>query len=80
MHLDAKVVTTNIPGKLNIVFDGLSRLLSPADVGLDISLEYNARNDTTLLQFLPLCDPDTTIDAVADHIHVLTSCQQLLEA
>jgi hypothetical protein len=49
MHLDANVaVTTHIPGKLNIIFDGLSRLLSPADVGLDISLEYNARDDATL--------------------------------
>ena len=67
MHLDAKVaVTTHIPGKLNIIFDGLSRLLSPADVGLDISLEYNARDDT--------------IDTIAEHIHVLTSCQQLLRA
>ena len=79
MHLDAKVaVTTHIPGKLNIIFDGLSRLLSPADVGVDISLEYNARDDATLLQFLQLCDPDATIDTIDDHIHVLTSCQQLL--
>ena len=81
MHLDAKVaVTTHIPGKLNIIFDGLSRLLSPADVGLDISLEYNARDDVTLLRILQLCDPEAIIDTIDDHIHVLTSCQQLLSA
>jgi hypothetical protein len=81
MHLDAKVAaTTHIPGKLNIIFDGLSRLLSPADLGLDISLQYNASDDTTLLQLLQLCDPDATIDTIAEHIHVLTSCQQLLSA
>ena len=63
MHLDAKVaVTTRILGKLNIIFDGLSRLLSSADVGLDISLEYRARDDATILQFLQLCNPEATID------------------
>ncbi len=81
MHLNAQVaVTTHIPGKLNIIFDGLSRLLSPSDVGLDISLEYNACDDVTLLGFLHLCDPEATIDTIDDHIHVLTSCQQLLGA
>ena len=79
MHLGAQVaVTTHIPGKLNIIFDGLSRLLSPADVGLDIAFEYNAHDDVALLQFLQLCDPDAPIDTVDEHIHVLTSCQQLL--
>jgi hypothetical protein len=53
MHLDAKVaVTTHIPGKLNIIFDRFSHLLCPADVGLDVSLQYNASNDTSLLQLL----------------------------
>jgi hypothetical protein len=81
MYLDANVaVTTHIPGKLNIVFDGLSRLLSPADVGLDISLEYNASDDHTLLQLLQLCDLEAPIDTIDEHIHVLTSCQQLLGA
>jgi len=62
------------------LIDGLSRLLSPADLGLDISLQYNASDDITLLQLLQLCDPDAAIDTIAEHIHVLTSCQQLLGA
>ena len=71
MHLNAQVtVTTHIPGKLNII----------SDVGLDISLEYNACDDVTLLQFLQLCDMEATIDTIDDHIHVLTSCQQRLGA
>ena len=79
MHLDAKVaVTTHIPGKLNVIFDGLSRLLSPADVGLDISLEYNAHDDATLLQFLHLCDPEATIDAIDEHIHVSATADCLM--
>ena len=35
MYLDATVaVVTHIPGKLNIIYDGLSRLLTPSELGL----------------------------------------------
>jgi len=49
MHLSATVaVATHIPGKLNIIYDGLSRLLTPSELGLDSLLEYNASNDVVL--------------------------------
>jgi hypothetical protein len=79
MHLDATVAaTTHIPGKLNIIYDGLSRLLTPSELGLDSSLEYNASNDKSMLEFLQLCDPDAALDTIESHVNLLRSCQHLL--
>ena len=50
MHLDANVaVTTHIPGILIVVFDGLSRNVSPATLGFDVSKEFNAANDASIV-------------------------------
>ena len=81
MHLDATVaVATHIPGKLNIIYDGLSRLLTPSELGLDNLLEYNASNDERMLSFLRLCDPDAAFDTIESHMHLLRTCQHLLHA
>jgi hypothetical protein len=81
MHLDATVaIATHIPGKLNIIYDGLSRLLTPSELGLDSSLEYNASTDGQLLSFLELCDPDAALDTIESHMHLLRTCQHLLHA
>ena len=81
MHLDATVaVATHIPGKLNIIYDGLSRLLTPSELGLDSSLEYDASADGQLLSFLELCDPDAALDTIESHMHLLRTCQHLLHA
>ncbi len=72
MHLDATVtVATHIPGKINIIYDGLSRLLTPSELGLDSSLEYNASNDEPILTFLQFCDPDTALDTIESHVNLL---------
>ena len=48
MHFDDNVaVATHIPGILNVVFDWLSRNVSPSDLGLDVSKEFNAANDAS---------------------------------
>jgi hypothetical protein len=79
MYLDATVaVTTHIPGQLNIIYDGLSRLLTPSELGLDCSLEYNASNDESMLEFLHLCDPDAALHTIESHMNLLSSCQHLL--
>jgi hypothetical protein len=79
MYLDATVaVTTHIPRKLNIIYDGLSRLLTPSELGLDSSLEYNASNDESMLEFLHLCDPDAALHTIKSHMNLLSSCQHLL--
>ena len=69
MHLDATVaVATHIPGKLNIIYDELSRLLTPTELGLDNSSEYNASNDEPMMTFLQLCDPDAALDTIESHL------------
>jgi hypothetical protein len=79
MHLDSHVATTqHVPGTLNTVFDGLSRNKTPSEVGLDISKMYNAGDDTSILKFLQLCDPDAVIDDLESHLSILRTCQQLL--
>jgi hypothetical protein len=50
-----------MPEKLNIIYDGLSRLLTPSELGLDSSLEYNASDEASMLNVLQLCDPDAAL-------------------
>jgi hypothetical protein len=79
MHLDANVAeATHIPGILNVVFDGLSRNVHPSELGLDVSKEYNAANDASMLSFLRLCDPDDPLDDITAHTNLLHRCTSLL--
>ena len=79
MHLGATVaVATHIPGKLNKRHIYLSRLLTSSELGLDISLEYNASTDEQMLSFLQLCDPDAALDTIESHVNLLRTCQHLL--
>jgi len=79
MHLDSHVATTqHIPGKLNTVFDGLSRHKTASEVGLDDCLMYDADSDRVIIEFLQLCDPDYLIDTLNSHITLLCRCQTLL--
>ena len=79
MHLDANVAeATHIPGTLNVVFDGLSRNVHPSELGLDVSKEYNAANDASMLSFLRLCDPDDPLDDITAHTNLLHRCTSLL--
>ena len=81
MHLSATVaVATHIPGKLNIIYDGLSRLLTPSELGIDSSLEYAASNDEQMLSFLQLCDPDAALNTIDSHVTLLRTCQHLLHS
>jgi hypothetical protein len=79
MHLNAHVaIATHIPGKLNVVYDGLSRNVSPAELGLDPAKEYIAADDTAIVTFLRLCDPDLPLDDIGAHTALLMQCQHLL--
>jgi hypothetical protein len=78
MHLEATVAeTTHIPEKLNIIHDELSRLLTPSELGLDSTLEYDASNDKSMLEFLQLCDPDAALDTIESHINLPASVTYL---
>jgi len=79
MHLNATLVTTeHVPGHMNIVFDGLSRNVSPEDLGLDPSLSYNTEDDTTVHQFIQLCNPAIQLTSMVSHTTLLQQCSHLL--
>jgi len=79
MHLDCHVATTkHIPGKMNVIFDGLSRNRSPDELGLDPTMMYNASMDIPLLEFLSACDPEQPLVTITDHIELLCTCRRLL--
>jgi len=79
MHLDANVaVATHIPGKLNVLYDRLSRNVSAADLDIDASKEYAASSDHTFVSVLQLCDPEKDLPDITAHTQLLQQCQHLL--
>ena len=79
VHLDSHVAQTqHVPGRLNTIFDGLSRRRTPTDVGLSDANLYIAAEDEAMMGFLQLCDPDAPLDSLDAHIDLLRACQQLL--
>jgi hypothetical protein len=79
MHLDAHVaIATHIPGKLNVLYDRLSRNAPAADLDIDASKEYNARSDIAFISMLQLCDPDADLPDITAHTQLLHHCQHLL--
>ena len=58
MHVHTQLADTeHIPGSMNIVFDGLSRNVSPEQLGLDPLLMYSTAADYTINKFIKLCNP-----------------------
>jgi hypothetical protein len=79
VHLDCQVATTeHVPGKLNIIMDGLSRDVDPSSLGLDLLLQYDAAQDNSIIQFLRLCDPDIPLSDIHDHTALMNACNALL--
>ena len=79
MHVHAQLANTeHIPGSMNIVFDGLSRNVSPADLGLDPSLMYSASSDFVITEFIKLCNPAILLTDMRSHTSLLQQCHQLL--
>ena len=79
MHLNATLADTeHIPGKLNVIFDGLSRHVSPEDLGLDPTLMFPADTDDIIVQFITLCDPANELTDMSSHVNLLHTCTQLL--
>jgi hypothetical protein len=79
MHLQAHLVSTeHVPGFMNIVFDGLSRNVSPQELGLDPALSYDAEGDTSVLQFIQLCNPAIQLTNMLSHTTLLQQCSHLL--
>ena len=68
MHLKATLSDTeHIPGKINVIFDGLSRNVSPQELGLDPTLMFPAATDNVVVQFISLCDPAQELSDMTSH-------------
>jgi prephenate dehydratase len=79
MHLDAHVaIATHIPGKLNVLYDRLSRNVSAIDLDIDASKEYDASSDHAFISMLQLCDPDADLPDITAHTQLLQQCQHIL--
>lgn len=77
--------TEHIPGKLNVIFDGLSVLrdnlswnISPQEVGLDPTLMFPAATDDIVVQFISLCDLTQELSDMSSHTELLQKPTQLL--
>ena len=79
MHLDAHVaIATHIPGKLNVLYDRLSRHVPATDLDIDASKQYDASSDLALISVLQLCDPAADLPDITAHTKLLQHCQHLL--
>ena len=63
---------------MNVLFDGLSRHISPTELGLDPTLMFNAANDASVLRFVQLCDPALELSDIQSHNDLLHQCTMLL--
>jgi hypothetical protein len=72
IHLDAHVaIATHIPGKLNVVYDRLSRNVSATDLDIDASKEYDASSDHAFISMIQLCDSDADLPDITAHTQIL---------
>ena len=79
MHLNAQLAETeHIPNSMNIMFDGLSRNVSPEQLGLDPLLMFQAAADDAVSQFIQLCNPETPLTDIVSHTILLKQCTHLL--
>ena len=79
IHLEATIADTlHVPGKMNVIFDGLSRGLSPLELGLDTTLQYDSAMDEGIVQLIMLCDPSRELTDMTSHTELLRQCTLLL--
>ena len=81
MHLNAQLAETeHIPNSMNIMFDGLSRNVSPEQLGLDplLTRSVQAAADDAVSQFIQLCNPESPLTDMVSHSTLLKQCTHLL--
>lgn len=68
VELDATLArSTHIPGKDNVVYDGLSRGKSGPEVGLPAGRQVFLAEDGPIMRFVHLCNPNLPEPTVAEH-------------
>ena len=77
-YVTPTVNTHHIPGHLDHIYDGLSRHISPQDLGLDPALMRNTTEDMTIVNYITLCDPAQELTDQLSHVTLLQQCKQLL--
>jgi hypothetical protein len=70
--------TVHVPGVQNVVYDGLSRGKTPAEVGLDPALQFVFEPASAEASFLLLCDPLRPLRTELDHFALAAAFQDLL--
>ena len=79
INLNAQLADTeHIPGSMNVVFDGLSRNVSPEQLGLDPLLLYTIEADPAVNEFIQLCNPALQLTDMSSHTSLLKQCYRLL--
>ena len=77
LHLDCSLAqVTHVPGKENVVYDGLSRDETPAKLGLGPALQSHLAHP--LATILSLCNPTLPISSPEDHLSLSASLLSLL--
>lgn len=63
---------------MDIIFDGLSRNVTPQEVGLGPTLMCPAATDYAVVHFISVCDPACELSDMTSHNALLRQCTQLL--
>ena len=79
LHIDATIAdTVHVPGVDNVVYDGLSRDIPAARLGVDPSLQLHLTSDSPFNRIFQLCNPLLPIASPDDHFLLSTSVLSLL--
>jgi hypothetical protein len=71
---------TQVPGILNVIWDGLLRGKTGAEVGLDPRLQVYFPANHIIMQSLSLCDPTQPIEMYTEHTELARNLVSLLQS
>jgi hypothetical protein len=71
--------TTHLAGVDNVIYDGLSRGLTPEQVGIDPAKSVKFEPGTWVHKYLVECDPDLPLASKQDHLNMYSSLVSILK-
>jgi hypothetical protein len=72
--------TVHVPGKRNVVWDGLTRRKTPAEVGLPPKLGIYFDSSHPISKIIALCDPLAPLESSTQHAHLSQQFIVLIDA